>query len=495
MPGDPLPESESETQDTENLGGWYSSLDGVDEPIALHDGLLSKDGWYFLDDKKTKLWTDDDWMEPRQNQALYQDGYFFGYDHDYKKAMQNFVNLTGKTPLLPRYAFGNWFSRYCQYTADEYKDIVDKFRSNQIPLDVLVVDTDFKSFNSWNGWNWSDKLFPDPQSFLDWKDQEGLHLTLNIHAGIMDTDPRFQQAQDIANNTLINHEPAGDFEWIKDEDGRGASGISFYHKGEACNINVVLSTVEDSDNYHISVSSHTTWTKVTVYWDDLAQADWGTPVDWDASQITSLIWQVSGATGETGEIWIDEVKVMDATIETTIPTEPNEPPQADAGSDQALDNTTGKGSASVTLDGSGSTDPDGTIDSYEWKENDNLVATGVNPTIDISTGSHTLTLIVTDDSGDTSSDQVSIEISSTTSIRNTPSKKDVYIYPSLVSERLHIQSNHGTVEKIEIYNLSNMKIKENYNCSQMDVTELNEGIYIVKVIVDGKKTIRKIIKK
>ena len=29
-----------------NLGGWYRGLDGQRGPVPLHDGLLSRDGWY-----------------------------------------------------------------------------------------------------------------------------------------------------------------------------------------------------------------------------------------------------------------------------------------------------------------------------------------------------------------------------------------------------------------------------------------------------------------
>ncbi|MEW8324849.1 MAG: autotransporter domain-containing protein [Candidatus Thiodiazotropha taylori] len=87
-------------------------------------------------------------------------------------------------------------------------------------------------------------------------------------------------------------------------------------------------------------------------------------------------------------------------------------PIADAGIDQSLTDRDGDGSESVTLDGSNSTDPDGSIVSYHWYESDTEIATGASPTILLSLGTHTLTLTVTDDAGLTHQDQVTITVNS-----------------------------------------------------------------------------------
>jgi WD40 repeat protein len=79
-------------------------------------------------------------------------------------------------------------------------------------------------------------------------------------------------------------------------------------------------------------------------------------------------------------------------------------PIAAAPPNQTLTDTDASGSETVTLDGSASTDPDGTIVSYSWTENDVEIATGVTPTVDLPVGEHTITLTVTDDDGLTASD-------------------------------------------------------------------------------------------
>ena len=50
--------------------------------------------------------------------------------------------LTGAAPLLPRKAFGVWFSRYWPYSADDWKPLLERFRSEKVPLDKISLDTD-----------------------------------------------------------------------------------------------------------------------------------------------------------------------------------------------------------------------------------------------------------------------------------------------------------------------------------------------------------------
>ncbi|MGH2746792.1 MAG: S8 family serine peptidase [Actinomycetota bacterium] len=85
-------------------------------------------------------------------------------------------------------------------------------------------------------------------------------------------------------------------------------------------------------------------------------------------------------------------------------------PVADAGADQTVADDDGSGDEAVTLDGSGSHDPDGTIASYEWREGDALLATGPTPTVTLPVGAHTITLIVTDDDEASASDTVTVTV-------------------------------------------------------------------------------------
>jgi len=99
-----------------------------------------------------------------------------------------------------------------------------------------------------------------------------------------------------------------------------------------------------------------------------------------------------------------------STIQIIPAPQVNEAPFANAGLDQTITDSNGDGSEIVTLDGSLSSDSDGTIVSYEWSEGGTVIATGVSPTVSLAVGTHTLTLTVTDDDGATDTDDVLITV-------------------------------------------------------------------------------------
>ncbi|MEU1532941.1 TIM-barrel domain-containing protein [Streptomyces fagopyri] len=191
------------------LGGYRRGLDGVTgngAAPATTPGLLDQDGWYLLDDTPSALYDTASrkvTQRPDHGGEPYEDGYVFGYGHDYKRGLTDLVTLTGPPALLPRWAYGVWYSEYIDRTAADYENtILPKFRSEGVPLDVLVTDTDFKAVNSWSGWEIDRAKFPDPKGFFDWSASEGLHNTLNVHPSILASDPQFAQAMTTAKGKL-----------------------------------------------------------------------------------------------------------------------------------------------------------------------------------------------------------------------------------------------------------------------------------------------------
>ncbi len=91
----------------------------------------------------------------------------------------------------------------------------------------------------------------------------------------------------------------------------------------------------------------------------------------------------------------------------TVCYEDNQPPVANAGVDQSFDCVVG--SQSVSLDGSGSSDPDGDALSYSWSGAFGT-ASGVNPSISLGGGTHTITLTVDDGNGGVASDDLTVTV-------------------------------------------------------------------------------------
>lgn len=109
-----------------------------------------------------------------------------------------------------------------------------------------------------------------------------------------------------------------------------------------------------------------------------------------------------------GDPWRYGYGLVD-TDEAAPPTG-NQPPIANAGPDQTVTDSDSDGWEDVTLDGSASYDPDGTIAAYEWKEGETPLGTGVSFTCDFAVGTHTVTLTVTDNEGATDTDEVIITV-------------------------------------------------------------------------------------
>ncbi|MEK8029719.1 TIM-barrel domain-containing protein [Ideonella sp. DXS29W] len=209
------------------LGGYRRSVDGVDGVAPITPGLLYRDGWYLLDDTPSALYdTQTGKLTARRttNQA-YQDGYVFAYGSNYKKALGDLATLTGPSMLLPRWAYGVWYSEYYDRTAADYQNtIIPRFRSEGVPIDVLVTDTDFKAPNTWNGWEIDTRKFPDPKGYFNWLHSQGIFTTFNIHSSIVGSDPQFAQAQATAKGKLTKTSFCG---WPSSQDPAGCYGFDW----------------------------------------------------------------------------------------------------------------------------------------------------------------------------------------------------------------------------------------------------------------------------
>ena len=104
----------------------------------------------------------------------------------------------------------------------------------------------------------------------------------------------------------------------------------------------------------------------------------------------------------------------------------NLPPTADAGPDQTVECAASTGTP-VTLDGSGSSDPDGDALTFSWAgpfpEGGGTVS-GVSPTVTLPLGTHAITLTVSDGNGGSDTDVVEISVGDTTppglTVQNVP---------------------------------------------------------------------------
>lgn len=185
---------------------WNPSVKRV---VELGMGVCSRSGVAVFDDVTSLTLGRDGEVKPQRGEGT--DEYIFAYGNDYRGAVRALYLITGQVPLIPRYALGNWWSRYYEYTDKEYIKLLSTFEKRDIPLTIATIDMDWhysnfreiddtfgiteKGLNAskylggtdtawnygWTGYTWNKRLFPDYKNFLRKIKSKNLEVALNLH--------------------------------------------------------------------------------------------------------------------------------------------------------------------------------------------------------------------------------------------------------------------------------------------------------------------------
>lgn len=179
--------------DEYNLLGTYRTLDGANGEVPLEKGLFSLNGYTYIDDTKSPIFNDEGYLDDRNNEDGYQDLYLFFFYDDFYGGLQEYAKLSGKTPLIPRFALGNWWSRFYKYTEESLKNLMLDFKKHELPLSVCIIDMDWHITDvpeelggGWTGYTFNKELFPNPPRMFQFLHDLNLKTALNLHphAGI-----------------------------------------------------------------------------------------------------------------------------------------------------------------------------------------------------------------------------------------------------------------------------------------------------------------------
>jgi alpha-D-xyloside xylohydrolase len=94
-----------------------------------------------------------------------------------KEILNQYTDLTGKSPMPPLWTFGLWMSR-CTYNAEkQVRDIAAKLRENKIPCDVLHLDTGWFETDWQCDYEFSKTRFTDPVKMLSDLKADGFRVS------------------------------------------------------------------------------------------------------------------------------------------------------------------------------------------------------------------------------------------------------------------------------------------------------------------------------
>lgn len=108
------------------------------------------------------------------SEAADQIDYYFIAGNDMDELIRGYRTLTGKAPMMPKWAMGFWQSRERYSSQEELLSVVSEFRKREIPIDNIVQDWQYWPDDGWGDHNFDPERFPDPEGMI-----ETLHDSLN----------------------------------------------------------------------------------------------------------------------------------------------------------------------------------------------------------------------------------------------------------------------------------------------------------------------------
>ena len=190
-----------------NFFGSTVSLDDVNGRVPLLKGLFSADGYVSIDDSKSLIFNEEGTLVKNNNVRI--DKYVFMYRKDFGSCLRDYYKLTGKPPMIPRYALGIWWNRNIVYKATDIRDLIDEFHRHEIPFSVLLLGENWhiRTTNTYKnlmtGYSFNRELFPKPDEFVKYVHSKDLYLGLKINPeqGIMSHEEHYPEIATAMNKT------------------------------------------------------------------------------------------------------------------------------------------------------------------------------------------------------------------------------------------------------------------------------------------------------
>ncbi len=178
-----------------NLGSINYSLDYLENNLKLDKGLYSFDGFATLDDS-TNLVLENDNFIPRETTY---DMYLFVYNKDLGLCLQDYFNLTGYPPMIPRYTLGTWWYKNDPYNMYDIDNILKEFYDNHLPISVFLLGD--KWHNREENFTYDRTLFDTNILNKYYKSKRvKFGLTINPELPIYPKDPLFNTLSNAINN-------------------------------------------------------------------------------------------------------------------------------------------------------------------------------------------------------------------------------------------------------------------------------------------------------
>lgn len=96
----------------------------------------------------------------------------------------SYRHLTGDAPLMPRWALGYIHCRERFHSSDEILQTANRFRKEQMPVDVIVQDWQYWGKYGWNSMRFDEQFYPDPKALTDSLHAMNMRLMVSVWSKI-----------------------------------------------------------------------------------------------------------------------------------------------------------------------------------------------------------------------------------------------------------------------------------------------------------------------
>ncbi|MBN1926793.1 MAG: DUF5110 domain-containing protein [Prolixibacteraceae bacterium] len=114
------------------------------------------------------------------SEAGKQIDYYFVKGNNADEVISGYRELTGKSPIMPKWAMGLWQSRERYRNQQQLVDVVKEYRKRNIPFDNIVLDWQYWPEDKWGDHNFDPQFWPDPEKMISDVHDMNAHIMISV---------------------------------------------------------------------------------------------------------------------------------------------------------------------------------------------------------------------------------------------------------------------------------------------------------------------------
>lgn len=199
----------------QNWNPWYHNFDVSlvkNRPVKFKLEWTPEDGYITVlhnnpmpvADRNSMFWTSEAGDAKR---------YYFINGKNIDGVISGYRQLTGKSNMMPKWAYGFWQSRQRYKTQDEIVQTIAEYRKRDIPLDNIVLDWFYWPENAWGSHDFDLARFPDAKKMVDDVHNMNAQIMISVWGKFYPTTDNYKELEAKGYVYKRNIE-SGDVDWV-----------------------------------------------------------------------------------------------------------------------------------------------------------------------------------------------------------------------------------------------------------------------------------------